>query len=142
MKKYELSIVHTWSMGHRLSHGYKGPCSNLHGHTYTGTFYFETDFLDSIGFARDFKELKNKIVNYIDPAYDHRTLISKYDELREHLIELPGVVLFDDNPTAENIAKTIYLDLKFDEKLKDQVKLVAVEIGETESFSASYGDHE
>ena len=142
MKKYSATIEYSWCMGHRLSNGYEGPCSNLHGHNYRAIFCYESTKLNSIGFIEDFKVLKSKIASYIDSAYDHKMLIGIEDELRECLIELPGVVLFDNNPTAENLAREIYLDLKFIEDKDDLAKLVSVEVRETDNFTASYGEHE
>lgn len=131
-----IQVKVTWSMGHRLSHGYEGPCSNLHGHNYLATFEFDSDKLDEVGFVQDFKRIKLGIKDYIDRQLDHIMLISNQDPFYDVLMGLKlGVVAMDKNPTAENIAHLLFD--KFS-KADGWPKLMCVTVEETDSFSASY----
>lgn len=92
------------------------PCSRLHGHNYIVKVELRKETLDSIGFIKDYGELK-PIKEWIDRALDHRYL-------NEILII---------NPTAENIAE--YLFHKFKPQFPD---LFAIEISETPKTNARY----
>ncbi len=118
---YKISVTIKFAAAHKL-HGYEGPCENLHGHNWIIKAVVGTDKLDSIGIAYDFKKLKHQINEIID-QFDHKFLneIKPFDEL---------------NPTSENIAKYIFVTLA--KKLPSHIKVISVEVGESEQYKASY----
>lgn len=93
---------------HRLL-GYPGNCNNLHGHTWVVEVWMERDDLDSLGMCVDYREIKS----YFKKEFDHRCVLNEADQelatdLRKHglsVLTMPG------NPTAENLANKILMDL-------------------------------
>jgi len=92
------------------------PCSRLHGHNYIVTIELETPKLDDVNFVTDYRALE-PIKIWIDDTLDHRYLND----------------IFVFNPTAENIAKHIYILFK-----GEFPKLCAVEVSETPKTNARY----
>lgn len=107
------------STGHRL-HLHNGGCSNFHGHNYQiqTTIEFiglKDEYIQSVGFLIDFKEIKG----VLNSNYDHQFLIYKGDPLCDQSLTLPGIRIVDFAPTAENIAKEMVE--KIGEKLTETV---------------------
>lgn len=94
---WDLSIKGHFDAAHALV-GYPGECSKLHGHTWDIEVTVRGSELDSVGIVYDFKTLKDDLAAVLDPL-DHA-----------YLNEVPP---FDTlNPTAENLSKHIYNELK------------------------------
>ena len=112
---YEIIVESHFDSAHYLR-GYKGKCENLHGHRYTIKVRLKAEKLNDIGLAYDFTEVKNRL-NEIMEKYDHFSLndIPPFDKI---------------NPSAENVAATIYQDLKAS-LTGEPVKVSAVEAWET-----------
>jgi 6-pyruvoyltetrahydropterin/6-carboxytetrahydropterin synthase len=74
---------------------YNGRCENLHGHRYQVAVTLIAKEVDNIGLAFDFTRLKRGLKERYLDHYDHVCLndIEPYTEI---------------NPSAENIARTIY----------------------------------
>ena len=119
---FEVSVKGSFSGAHRLK-GYHGKCEALHGHNWDVEVFAAAKKLDHGGLAIDFKVLKNKLNAVLD-SLDHR--------------DLNGIVFFKKgNPSAENIAKYIYDNLK--KALKgDKVSLRRVSVWETRDSCATY----
>jgi 6-pyruvoyltetrahydropterin/6-carboxytetrahydropterin synthase len=94
---YQVSVESHFEAAHFLK-GYKGKCENIHGHRYKVIVNIQTSKLNDIGLAYDFVELK-KHLNEILGKFDHNCLN-----------DLPPFK--EENPSAENIARTIYDRLK------------------------------
>ena len=94
---YEISVETHFDAAHYLR-GYKGKCEALHGHRYRVVAMVKASQLDDIGLAYDFTELK-KHLNDILSRFDHTCLndVPPFDKI---------------NPSAENIAATIYDELQ------------------------------
>jgi 6-pyruvoyltetrahydropterin/6-carboxytetrahydropterin synthase len=94
---YEISVEKHFDAAHYLR-DYKGKCENLHGHRYTIIVKVSAEKLNDIGIAYDFADLKRHL-NDILARYDHTCLndVPPFDKI---------------NPSAENIASTIYAELK------------------------------
>jgi len=119
---YELSVETNFSAAHQLR-GYGGECERLHGHNWRVTLYVTTEGLNEIGLAIDFHELK-RIAEEIVSTLDHSCLneIFPFTEI---------------NPSAENIAKWIYDNLK--KRLSgSDVHPSMVTVWESETASATY----
>jgi len=108
----------TFSAAHRLPH-HLGACGDLHGHTWKCTVYVKTHALVTegaeTGMVVDFAKLKEQISG-IRKLLDHKLLNDV----------LP-------NPTAENLAKWI-----FDELKKSILLLRAVKVEESATSRCTY----
>ena len=94
---YEVSIQEHFDAAHYLR-GYQGRCENLHGHRFEVMVSLKAKELDDIGLAYDFTELKAKL----------REILARFDH-----VSLNDITPFDQiNPSSENIAATIYTELK------------------------------
>lgn len=88
----KLKTEGTFDAAHHLV-GYDGPCSRVHGHRWRVVVWVEgeAEDLDEVGILWDFTNLKKLL-----KKYDHQDL--------NEVLKL--------NPTAENIAKLIHINLK------------------------------
>lgn len=119
---FEVSIKAGFSGAHRLR-GYRGKCEELHGHNWDVEVSVGTKKLNKTGLALDFKLLKQKL-NDVLARLDHCDL--------DRLAYFRNV-----NPSAENIARYIYINLKKSLKIKG-VKLIRVSVWETKDSCATY----
>ncbi len=119
---YELRIDDCFSAAHQLRE-YQGQCEKLHGHTWRVRVAVQTDELDDIGLAIDFRELKGALKPLIE-MLDHSCLN-----------ELP--VFEKQNPSSENIARWLYNELKQNPALAS-VQLQQVRVWESDAASAAY----
>ena len=119
---FVLKIVTDFASAHSLR-DYPGNCSRLHGHNWQVEVLVESEVLDDIGIAIDFREIKRQtkeVVNRLDHQYLNE--IPPFNEL---------------NPTAENIAKYFYEEVAKLINNKD-VKVKEVTIWETPRASVTY----
>jgi 6-pyruvoyltetrahydropterin/6-carboxytetrahydropterin synthase len=99
--------------GHRVV-GHKNKCQFLHGHRYVLEVTAESDTTDSLGMVVDFGHMKFIIKNWIDDNFDHNLILHKDDKEIGDKISAwtgQGVYYMDQNPTAENIALHLKLDI-------------------------------
>lgn len=118
---YKISVTTKFAAAHRLRE-YEGACENLHGHNWLVKAQVATSQLDDIGIAYDFKKLKVQLHEIID-RLDHQYLndVPPFDAM---------------NPTSENVAKYIFQSLAT--KLPDNLKVVSIEVGESDHYTAIY----
>jgi 6-pyruvoyltetrahydropterin/6-carboxytetrahydropterin synthase len=119
---YEIIVEKHFDSAHFLR-GYKGKCENIHGHRYTVRVRLKADRLNAIGLAYDFTDVKRYLAEII-ARFDHTSLndVPPFDQI---------------NPSAENIARTIYDELKL--KLSGEpVTISAVEAWETPQQGVVY----
>jgi 6-pyruvoyltetrahydropterin/6-carboxytetrahydropterin synthase len=119
---YEITVEKHFEAAHYLR-GYQGKCENVHGHRYKVVVRISALKLNEIGLAYDFTDVKRHLKEILE-RYDHACLndIPPFDEI---------------NPSAENIASTIYNELK--EKLSAApVALTAVEAWESPEQGVAY----
>jgi 6-pyruvoyltetrahydropterin/6-carboxytetrahydropterin synthase len=88
---YKLKVKKHFDSAHFLR-GYRGKCSNLHGHSWSYEIVIEGKELDDIGILVDFKMLKEILEEEIESLFDHTCL--------NDVINI--------NPTAENLSKLIF----------------------------------
>jgi 6-pyruvoyltetrahydropterin/6-carboxytetrahydropterin synthase len=90
---FEVTVEHEFDAAHFLR-GYNGKCERLHGHRYRVATTVRKKELDQNGMACDFTELKDRLSATLED-WDHRCLneLAPFDDL---------------NPSAENIALTVY----------------------------------
>jgi 6-pyruvoyltetrahydropterin/6-carboxytetrahydropterin synthase len=118
---YTLSVEKVISTAHQLR-DYKGPCARVHGHNWRVKLEVRSKKVDDTGIAVDFTILDEKLWEVIRP-FDHQLInsVPPFDKL---------------NPTAENIVKFIYDQLK--NTLTEEVSLKRVSIWETDEYMVSY----
>lgn len=119
---FEVSVKLSFSGAHRLR-GYRGKCEGLHGHNWDVEACAEAKRLNEIGLAVDFKLLRQRL-NDVLAGLDHCDL-NKLAFFRKA------------NPSAENIAKYIYINLKKSLKIKG-IKLRCVRVWEMKDSCATY----
>ena len=110
---YEISVENHFDAAHFLR-GYQGKCETLHGHRFRVVAKVSASKLDATGIAYDFTELKRHL-NDILSRFDHTCLndVPPFNEI---------------NPSSENIAATIYNELK--SKLdRAPVSISSIEVG-------------
>ena len=117
---YEISVRKHFDAAHFLR-GYKGKCENLHGHRYDVVVRLKVKELDEIGLAYDFAELKQHLKDIL-VRFDHTCLndIPPFSEI---------------NPSSENIASTIYKELKV--RLKE-MPVFSVQVWESPDSWVTY----
>lgn len=130
---YEISKSFFFCYGHRLI-GHAGRCRYLHGHNARADVVLAADTLDALGMVTDFGAIKDSIGRWIDEELDHNLLLYASDPVLP-LLRGAGerVYVMDVHPTAENIARLIFVQAQH---LK--LPVVAVELWETETSRALY----
>lgn len=119
-----IKIVTDFAAAHTLR-DYPGECSRMHGHNWKVEIEVSAESLDNNGMVLDFKVVKRASQSIIS-RFDHQYLneIEPFDKL---------------NPTAENIAATIFRELAA--MLNDgRVRVAATTIWETERACARYSE--
>ena len=128
--------------GHRVRN-HESKCRNLHGHNYVAMFTAAAveggDALDSLGRVIDFSVLKEKIGGWIDDNWDHGFVL--WDEDTEALAAvraIPGqkIALMPYNPTAENMALFLLLEVCPVVLAGTSVEVTHVRVWETENCYA------
>lgn len=111
---YEIVVEQHFEAAHFLR-GYKGKCENVHGHRYSVVVRLKSRKLNDIGLVYDFTDVKRHLAGII-AGFDHTSLndIPPFDKI---------------NPSAENIASTIYQKLK-SQLTAEPVSISAVEVWE------------
>ncbi len=94
---YRISVEQDFDAAHFLR-GYQGKCEAVHGHRFRVVVKVEASEVNDIGIAYDFTELKRQLGDILS-RFDHTCLndMPPFDEI---------------NPSSENIASTIYDELK------------------------------
>ncbi len=94
---YQISVEKHFDAAHFLR-GYKGKCEALHGHRFRVVVKIKSSEVNDIGIAYDFTDLKQHLGDIL-ARFDHTCLneVPPFDKI---------------NPSSENIAITIYDELK------------------------------
>jgi 6-pyruvoyltetrahydropterin/6-carboxytetrahydropterin synthase len=93
MSVYTIAKSFSFAAAHRLE-GLpdEHPCSRMHGHNYTVELQLQSPVLDRVGFVFDYRAFA-PFKQWIDERVDHRLLND----------------VFSGNPTAEHLARDLYL---------------------------------
>ncbi len=120
---FTLSIDVHISGAHYLR-DYQGDCGNLHGHNWRVRVQVQSQDLDGIGMAIDFKTLKQISKRVIEP-FDHTCFneVEPFDQI---------------NPTAENMARYFYKEVG--KQLPPHVRMDKVSLWETDKYRVDYAE--
>ncbi len=119
---YQVSVEQHFDAAHFLR-GYHGKCESLHGHRFRIVARIAAPRVDDIGMAYDFTVLKQHLGDILS-RFDHTCLneVPPFDKI---------------NPSSENIAATIYTELK--PKLAGvPVSISSVEVWESPQNGIAY----
>ena len=118
---YILSVEREFDAAHYLR-GYQGRCERLHGHRYRVMAHITAEKLDKTGMALDFTMLKKTLQEVLE-KYDHLCLneVAPFKKI---------------NPSAENIAATVYKELR--RRLPKGVMLESVDVWESPEACATF----
>lgn len=124
--------------GHRV-YNHESKCRNLHGHNYVAFFDAAAPKLDGIGRVVDFSVLKERIGGWIDEKWDHGFLL--WEEDSDAIAAVSGMVgqklyFMPSNPTAENMAHHLLVDICPTLLEGTGVTITGVRIWETENCYA------
>jgi 6-pyruvoyltetrahydropterin/6-carboxytetrahydropterin synthase len=119
---YEISVEQEFEAAHYLR-GYRGKCENMHGHHFRVIARLRAKKLDGIGIAYDFTILRDQL-GQILARFDHTCLneVAPFDKI---------------NPTSENIASTVFGELKAVLK-GTEVSLSSVQVWESPRSCVTY----
>jgi 6-pyruvoyltetrahydropterin/6-carboxytetrahydropterin synthase len=132
---YRIAREIAFCYGHRLL-DYEGKCRHLHGHNARAVITLEGTDLDSRGMLRDFCDIKGLLQRWIDENLDHNMLLCARDPLLPLLRERgERVYVMDCNPTAENIARLIFVKAR-----EAGLPVAEVVLWETENCFAAFSD--
>lgn len=132
--------IFNFEMAHALF-DYKGPCGNIHGHSYvlhvTVKPSKENEELKFPGFVIDFKELKELVKSRIIERLDHQLVLSG-DYIKSLEINQPfkNLLEFDREPTAENLL--LFISKELQSHLPAHVILHSLKLYETNSSYAEW----
>ncbi len=124
---FEVRVETSFSAAHYLK-DYNGKCENLHGHNYRVLAHARGADLPSDGILIDFGEVKAALKE-VCRNLDHKNL----NDLEED-----GLLIFNNNPSAERIAAYIFDQLEMLLPKKDAARLHAVDVYETPTSRARY----
>jgi 6-pyruvoyltetrahydropterin/6-carboxytetrahydropterin synthase len=117
---FEITTTRHFSAAHALRL-YDGSMEPVHGHNWRVKVTVSAAKLDGIGVVMDFHELERLVDANLSPLHNR------------HLNEVPPFAR-ELNPSAENVALHVGRSLR----LPDAVRLVSVEVWETDANSAVY----
>ncbi|MEJ2544555.1 MAG: 6-carboxytetrahydropterin synthase QueD [Calditrichaceae bacterium] len=120
---YKLSALINFSSAHYLN-AYKGDCARLHGHNWKVLVEVSSIKLDETGMAMDFKDL-NDIAWKVIGKFDHQVIneVEPFNKI---------------NPTAENMARYFYRDIKH--SLPINIKMEKIGLWETDNYLVEYSE--
>ena len=119
---YQISVERDFDAAHFLR-GYQGKCEAVHGHRFLVVVKVKASEVNDIGIAYDFTDLKRHLWDILS-RFDHTCLndMPPFDRI---------------NPSSENIASTIYDELKL--KLAGaSVSISCVEVWESPQSGVAY----
>jgi 6-pyruvoyltetrahydropterin/6-carboxytetrahydropterin synthase len=119
---YTIRVESGFAAAHFLR-DYKGKCEKLHGHNYKVRVYVKGKRLNEGGMLFDFSEMKRGLGELVQKL-DHGLL----NDIPE----------FQDNPSAERIAKYLFNAILSSSILPESARLDAVEVFESDTSMARY----
>lgn len=138
----QITKIIEWDMGHRVPN-HKSKCRNPHGHRYRMELtisgpLIDTDGNSSEGMVFDFGDIKRIMTERVHDILDHGFMIYENDwEMKDSLAnDTWKVIVVDFIPTAENISKWCYEQMK--DEFPTGITIQRVRIFETPNSWADY----
>ena len=132
MESYKIVKKLHFCYGHRLLK-HKGKCAHAHGHNAIVEIELRKKSLDEIGMVYDFSDVKKILQAFIEKL-DHRMILHADDPLIDALRQVnEEPFIMNENPTAENIAKLIFIEMK-----KQNLPITAIRLWESINSYAEY----
>ncbi|MFK7974295.1 MAG: 6-pyruvoyl tetrahydropterin synthase family protein [Rickettsiaceae bacterium] len=122
--------------GHRII-GHQHKCQYLHGHRYVLELTASAPKVNDLGMVVDFGELKSVMKNWVDENFDHTVILcNKDNELGVIISQRTGQKIYylNSNPTAENIALHLKIDIIPRLFVKQNFSIVKIRLYETPNF--------
>lgn len=141
---YKIRIrLKSFSAAHRLLNYHADKCSNLHGHNYDISVTLGAEQLNEFGFVMDFRQVKELCNDWVEKHWDHAVILNEDDSTLLEFLKREQQKIFllpNKRPTSvENLAKYAFTQLtEIIEQEDKQIKLLQVEISETENCTAIY----
>lgn len=142
---YTVEIQHNFETAHRLSDpGSPIKCMSIHGHSWLATVVIEGEELDQNGILVEFGAFKQQWRGWLDDHVDHHLVLRRGDPLAEAILAVyprQRLLLLDENPTTEVIARVLYerateILLALDPRVPARIRRVHVQ--ETRVNGASF----
>ena len=118
---FEVIVREKFCAAHQIE-GYRGKCSELHGHNWIMEIRFQINKLDGLGMSLDFanaKELLREVVGSLDHSFLNK-----------------NPLLAGENPTAERLVIVIYNLVSA--KTPADIKIASVTIWESDNSAVTY----
>ena len=138
-----------WDMGHRVLN-HRSVCKGLHGHRYKAEICVEGDLINQSGASEegmviDFADIKKIANEFIQHKLDHGFMVWDKDKEMLSFFENSNghkCIIVPFTPTAENVAKYIYTQLKnkIQHSYDNGLSLFSVKLWETPSSYALYSE--
>jgi len=103
---------------------YKGPCNNIHGHSFNLKIYIKNRIESKTKMVMDYKILKEIVQKYILDSIDHKNLNLFEDEILNESLY----------PTSEMLLLFLWYRLEIDAKLKGLSKIILKETNTSEAI--------
>lgn len=131
--------------------GHENKCGHLHGHNYVVLARAEVrpeygHVMDGIGRVIDFSVLKERLGGWIDKQWDHGFILHRDDTAGQRAMTAMSqampepwsqkIFLMEQNPTAENMARLLLLEVGPEVFADTAVHLTHVRVWETENCYA------
>lgn len=133
MQRFQVTKVIEFSYGHRLLN-HDGKCRYLHGHNGMVEIDLDSETLDRMGMVVDFSRVSEVVKAWVDENLDHKMLL-RHDDPMTPVLTAAGEPVFEmnENPTAENIAKLIWVAAQ-----GAGLRVAEVRVWETSTSRAAY----
>lgn len=101
-----------FSYGHRLLN-HQGKCGHLHGHNGRIQVEVSSEKLDGQNMVMDFSKIREAVNAWVEENLDHKMVLWGQDPLTNLLKQAAEpVVVMDENPTAEAMARWIFQEAR------------------------------
>ncbi len=125
-KRCSVTKIFNFAMAHQLVDSYSKECQNIHGHSYRLCVTLEGDINPDSGVIVDFKKIKEIVQPLVD-LFDHTFLTAEiFGNIEGSMVDI--------NPTAENMAKYFFQEIR-----KQTTLIKKVRLWETETCYVDYG---
>jgi 6-pyruvoyltetrahydropterin/6-carboxytetrahydropterin synthase len=127
-----LMVEIEFNAAHRIMN-HPAECRYIHGHRYKVIAEVIGELNEDTQMVHDFRLIKKILIDKIHDIYDHSLILKIDDELLPAIIQIlpqQRLVLLENHPTCESIARDIFL------RLNNELNLKSITVFETPTMSA------